>query len=199
MSRADFGELVLVVGDLHIPHRAADIPEKFKKILIPDKMKHVICTGNLCTKEQLEDLKVLAPKVHVARGDFDEDSSLPETKVVTIGSFRIGICHGHQVVPWGHPESLAMLARQLNVDILITGHTHKNKVMKYEGKHFINPGSITGAYSGVTDDVYPSFVLMAIQNDVVVTFVYELHGNDMKVIKSTFSKEKKDESADAEA
>lgn len=123
-------------------------------VQIPDKMKHVICTGNLCTKEQLEDLKVLAPKVHVARGDFDEDSSLPETKVVTIGSFRIGICHGHQVVPWGHPESLAMLARQLNVDILITGHTHKNKVMKYEGKHFINPGSITGAYSGVTECVY---------------------------------------------
>lgn len=52
---------------------------------------------------------------------------------------------------------------------------------------------------GFRSDVYPSFVLMAIQNDVVVTFVYELHGNDMKVIKSTFSKEKKDESADAEA
>ena len=39
-------------------------------------------------------------------------------------------------------------------------------------------------------DVYPSFVLMAIQGDVVVTFVYELHGNDMKVTKSTFSKKK---------
>ena len=41
-------------------------------------------------------------------------------------------------------------ARQLNVDILVTGHTHDNKVMKYEGKYYINPGSITGAYSGVT-------------------------------------------------
>lgn len=39
---------------------------------------------------------------------------------------------------------------QLNVDILVTGHTHDNKVMKYEGKYYINPGSITGAYSGVT-------------------------------------------------
>lgn len=27
-------QLVLVVGDLHIPHRAADIPEKFQKILV---------------------------------------------------------------------------------------------------------------------------------------------------------------------
>ena len=26
----DFGELALVIGDCHIPHRAAGIPEKFK-------------------------------------------------------------------------------------------------------------------------------------------------------------------------
>jgi vacuolar protein sorting-associated protein 29 len=31
---ADFGELVLVLGDLNIPHRATDIPEKFKKMLV---------------------------------------------------------------------------------------------------------------------------------------------------------------------
>ena len=30
---ADFGELVLVLGDLDIPHRATDIPDKFKKML----------------------------------------------------------------------------------------------------------------------------------------------------------------------
>ena len=46
-----------------------------------------------------------------------------------------------------------------------------------------------GVLDGLSD-VYPSFVLMAIQGDVVVTFVYELHGNDMKVTKSTFSKKK---------
>lgn len=25
----------------------------------------------------------------------------PEQKVVTVGELRIGLCHGHQVVPWG--------------------------------------------------------------------------------------------------
>ena len=29
-------QLVLVLGDMHIPHRAADIPEKFKKMLVVD-------------------------------------------------------------------------------------------------------------------------------------------------------------------
>ena len=39
-------------------------------------MQHILCTGNMCTKEQLEDLKLLAPKVHVTRGDFDEVRSI---------------------------------------------------------------------------------------------------------------------------
>jgi predicted phosphodiesterase len=24
-----------------------------------------------------------------------------DQKVVTVGHFRIGLCHGHQIVPWG--------------------------------------------------------------------------------------------------
>ena len=36
---SDFGELVLVVGDFHIPHRAAAIPEKFQRMLVPNKMQ----------------------------------------------------------------------------------------------------------------------------------------------------------------
>lgn len=37
-----------------------------------------------------------------ARGDFDDDlTNYPDTKVITVGQFRIGLCHGHQIVPWG--------------------------------------------------------------------------------------------------
>jgi vacuolar protein sorting-associated protein 29 len=53
----DFGELVLVVGDFHMPHRASGIPEKFQRMLVPNKMQHVICTGNLTTKEQYDELR----------------------------------------------------------------------------------------------------------------------------------------------
>ena len=49
----------------------------------------------------------------------------PDQKVVSVGNFKIGLTHGHQVVPWGDIESLALIQRQLDVDILITGHTHK--------------------------------------------------------------------------
>jgi vacuolar protein sorting-associated protein 29 len=143
-----YGELVLVLGDLHIPHRAGGIHESFKKMLVPNRMQHVLCTGNLCGREQLDFLRSLAPSVHAVRGDMDEVAQLPEDTVVRIGDFRVGLCHGHQIVPWGDEESLAIYARQLDVDILVTGHTHKMGATEVEGRWLINPGSITGAYSG---------------------------------------------------
>ncbi len=66
-----------------------------------------------------------------------------------MGAFRIGLCHGHQVVPWGDREALAIVQRQLDVDVLISGHTHAFESFSAEGKLFLNPGSITGAYSAL--------------------------------------------------
>lgn len=186
MAGKDFGELVLVLGDAHIPHRAGLIPDKFQRMLVPNKMQHVVCTGNLCTREQYDEIRTLAPNVHVVAGDFDDN--FPETKVVQIGNFKIGLMHGHQVVPWGDPHSLAMQQRKMDVDILVSGHTHKNEVNEFNGKWFINPGSITGAYSSIHADVTPSFVLLAIQGNKVVAYVYELHGDNVEVSKSEFQK-----------
>lgn len=39
-----------------------------------------------------------------------QNLAYPEQKVVNVGQFRIGVCHGHQVVPWGDPEALAMVS-----------------------------------------------------------------------------------------
>ena len=60
--------------------------------------------GNLCTKDSFDYLKTLANDVHIVRGDFDENTSWPEQKVVSVGQFKIGICHGHQLVPWGDSD-----------------------------------------------------------------------------------------------
>lgn len=76
-----------------------------------------------------------------------QNLNYPEQKVVTVGQFRIGLSHGHQVVPWGDPESLSLVQRQLDVDILISGHTHKFEAYEHESKFYINPGSATGAYN----------------------------------------------------
>lgn len=51
------------------------------------------------------------------------------------------------MVPWGNTESLALIQRQLDVDILITGHTHKFEAYEQDNKFYINPGSATGAFN----------------------------------------------------
>ncbi|XP_048370796.1 vacuolar protein sorting-associated protein 29-like [Sphaerodactylus townsendi] len=180
--------LVLVLGDLHIPHRCSSLPAKFKKLLVPGKIQHILCTGNLCIKDSYDYLKTLAGDVHVVRGDFDEGLSYPEQKIVTVGHFRIGLIHGHQVIPWGDMASLAVLQRQLNVDILLSGHTHKFEALEHQNKFFINPGSATGAYSALDRNITPSFVLMDIQASTVVTYVYQLIRNEVKVERIEYRK-----------
>lgn len=180
--------LVLVVGDLHIPHRASSVPAKFRKLLVPGKIQHILCTGNLCTKESVDYLKTLASDVHIVRGDFDENLNYPEQKVVTVGNFRIGLCHGHQVVPWGDTDSLAMVQRQLDVDILISGHTHRFDAFEHENKFYINPGSITGAFSALDSNIIPSFVLLDIQQSTMIAYVYQLIGADVKVERIEYKK-----------
>ena len=58
-----------------------------------------------------------------------------------------------------------------------------------ESKFFINPGSATGAYSALLSDVAPSFVLMDIQGTNVVTYVYQLVDDEVKVERRDFAKE----------
>jgi vacuolar protein sorting-associated protein 29 len=139
-----FGELVLVLGDLHIPHRSSKIPEAFQRMLVPNRMQHVICTGNLQGKE-LDEIRSLAPNLHMVAGDCNSDHDaniFPETRVVQVGAFRIGVVHGHQVLPWHRPEALERMRRKMNVDILVSGHTHQNQVrVTDEGHCFINPVS----------------------------------------------------------
>ena len=151
-------ELVLVVGDMFVPQRSQDIDPQFKAILIPNKLQHVLSLGNIGSRESYDWLKSLSNDFHSVKGDFDE-GDMPEKKLVTIGEFKIGLIHGHQILPWGNAESLSSIQRELDCDILLSGNTHQINVKVVDNKLFINPGSISGAFSNVVADPSPSFVL----------------------------------------
>ena len=154
---SNFGELVLVLGDLHIPDRATKIAAPIQRMLVPNKMQHVICTGNV-SPESLQELQQLAPKLHCVAGDYDLDTPFPETLVVQVGAFRIGILHGHQLIPWNNREAVQRMRRKLQVDILITGHTHRSEVVvEDDGFCHINPVSLwmTASLKQVTAVLVP--------------------------------------------
>ncbi|KAI6231362.1 Vacuolar protein sorting-associated protein 29 [Aphelenchoides besseyi] len=179
--------LVLVIGDFHVPLRVAELPAKFRKLLVPNKMQHILCTGNF-SKETHEYLRSLASDIHFVRGDFD-GAAAPDSKIISVGAFRIGLIHGHQIVPWNDLRSLELTARQMNVDVLVSGHTHVCKIYEKNGTFFVNPGSCTGAHTPLINETpIPSFILLDVQPNVVVAYVYKLIDDDVKVERIQFKK-----------
>lgn len=163
--------LTLAIGDLYIPERVVDLPPKFKKLLAPNpaatpanpKISQVLCLGNITQSVlTLRFLHNLSANFHIVRGEFDDanvlqqelellapklGSSLSFYKVVTADNFRIGFTSGHQVVPKNDPLLLLAVTRELDVDILVWGGTHRVEAYTLGGKFFVNPGSATGAFS----------------------------------------------------
>lgn len=109
-------------------------------------------------------LRSLASDIHMVRGDFDE-ATHPESKIISVGQFRIGLIHGHQIIPWDDLkvftlkivlyktfQSLELTARQMNVDVLVTGHTHVSKIYEKDNTLYVNPGSATGAATPILNE-----------------------------------------------
>ena len=57
-----------------------------------------------------------------------------------------------------------------------------------DGTLFLNPGSITGAYSSLSSKSTPSFITMAMNGKKVINYVYELVDGKKKVNKVEFVK-----------
>ena len=71
---------------------------------------------------------------------------------------------------------------------MITGHTNKFEAYEHENKFYVNPGSATGAYSALVSEIIPSFILMDIQSATVVTYVYQLIDDEVKVDRIEYKK-----------
>lgn len=156
--------LILVIGDLHIPDRALDIPPKFKKLLSPGKIAQTLCLGNLTDRATYDYLRSISPDLRLVRGRMDvEAASLPLTQVVTHGGVRIGFLEGFTLVS-DEPDVLLAEANRLDVDVLCwSGGSHRFECFEYMDKFFVNPGSATGAMTpdwNSDEEVVPSFCLM---------------------------------------
>lgn len=102
---------------------------------------------------------------------------------------------------------LDQLARQLDVDVLVTGHSHQCSAVERNGRLFVDPGSATGAFSVLNDGYHqhylfvaaktillsrpiePSFSLMDVQADSIVVYMYRLANDDVKVDRANYKKQ----------
>ena len=131
--------LIGLISDTHIPDRARVIPEKvlttFKDVDL------IIHAGDLTTTRVIDELEEIAPVIAI-QGNMDRVAGLklPNAKVIEAEGVKIGIVHG-EVYPRGDTQQLLYLARQLDVNILVSGHSHQPKIEQVEDVLLLNPGS----------------------------------------------------------
>ena len=131
--------LIGLISDTHIPDRAKILPQN-----VIDAFKDVdliLHAGDLTSPRVIEELERIAP-VMAVQGNMDRANgiNLPQAKTLEAEGLKIGVIHG-EVYPRADTQQLVYLAKELDVDILVSGHSHQPKIEKTDGVLLINPGS----------------------------------------------------------
>ena len=91
--------------------------------------------------KELERLFPQLPVIAVA-GNCDYDSTLPETRTVTLGGLNFFLTHGHRyAVRYGKLDTLLYAAECSGAQFALFGHTHKAFFDEIEGIFVLNPGT----------------------------------------------------------
>ncbi len=168
--------VILVIGDTHIPDRADTVPDKLREVIEEGKpWSIVVFTGDFTGKTVYDWVYGLGRKVYVVRGNMDY-LPLPKTARFSIGDIVFGVHHGDGVYPRGDTRGLTRIASRLNVKVLFNGHTHDPFVKtSLDGRIlFINPGSLTGVWSGGGGSLKPSMMIVEVLDNNLKTIHYEL-------------------------
>lgn len=99
--------------------------------------------GDMVTEEVLDSLEELGPVVAV-QGNSDTAGLkrlLPERRLLEVDGVRIGLVH--QASQSQDSVGPVMMAREMDVDLLIYGHIHRPRIENASGKLIICPGSPT--------------------------------------------------------
>lgn len=127
--------LIGLISDTHITEKRGKLPQKvFEEFANVDLIIHA---GDITQKKVIDELEKIVP-VKAVLGNNDK-LDLNKTEIFDIENFKIGINHGTSYSD--DFDKLYKLAIELDVDILITGHTHKPHLEIIDNVLLINPGS----------------------------------------------------------
>lgn len=131
--------LIGLISDTHIPDRARVLPQKVIDAFCDVDL--ILHAGDLTSLEAIKELENIAP-VMAVQGNMDRANGidLPKAKVIEAEGLKIGLIHG-EVYPRADTQQLVYLAKELDCDILVSGHSHQPKIEKTDGVLLINPGS----------------------------------------------------------
>jgi len=132
-----------IISDTHVPGAALSLPPAVFEIFRDVDL--ILHAGDIVETSVLEELRAIAP-VEAVAGNMDGPDlqiRLPRKKVLTIGTFTVGLIHGKYRID----QQQEMIRKEFdNVDLIVYGHSHKPFWGKVNGVYFLNPGSPTDTY-----------------------------------------------------
>lgn len=128
---------ILLISDTHLDRISEDLLETLSGY---DMILHA---GDLVSTEVYTDLKTLG-ETHAVAGNSDHPDvrrALPERLKLDIEGLHVGIVHR----PSHSPDSpgIALMAREMDVDLLVFGHFHKPIFERDGSRMMVCPGSPT--------------------------------------------------------
>jgi putative phosphoesterase len=98
----------------------------------------VLHAGDVGGDAILDELAIIAPVLAVyGNTDAPFDRRLAASIEREIGGVRIHVSHGHEL---GSPTPEKLLERY-SADVIVYGHTHKQLVVRDDGRLVVNPGA----------------------------------------------------------
>ena len=150
--------LVGVIADTHVPQRLKHLPAGIDRAF--RGVAFILHAGDINCQQVLDELGHIAPVLTVAGNADPPWWNLPRRRVVQVESCRIGLTHGHggwrrylankvreRVLDFEQARYLRY-ARQAfaDVDVIVTGHTHRPHLAHLDGALLFNPGSVAPDY-----------------------------------------------------
>ena len=98
-------------------------------------VERIIHAGDICSARVLEELREIAPVLAV-RGNNDHGawaSAIPMTQTITVKNVFIHVIHDL--------DELRHNPQAAGFQVVVSGHSHRPRIVRREGILFVNPGS----------------------------------------------------------
>ncbi|MEX0908028.1 MAG: metallophosphoesterase family protein [Gemmatimonadota bacterium] len=116
-------------------------PEVFGAL---DGVDLILHAGDVGRHDIIVGLEAIAP-VHAVLGNTDRPALLPHVPdelTLELEGSRVVLVHGHRL---GAPTAARLRASYPAADVVVYGHTHRQRVDELDGCLFVNPGAAGAA------------------------------------------------------
>lgn len=116
-------------------------PQVFDAFAGVDMILHA---GDVGPIDIITELETIAP-VHAVMGNTDSPSLMPRVQdevVLTVDGHAIVVVHGHRL---GSPTADRLRDAYPDADVIVYGHTHRQRIDELDGCLIVNPGAAGAA------------------------------------------------------